>query len=453
MTRQGTAVLALALVLVAAPVAAQKHAASQNPLAVVFDASESACGYFSPTDPDKVFLALINASLGMIDPVTGNNVYLLQQNSEKQRPAKEIVVAPEDLRRTAELKYEGEPRRGGGCSPFNGYYSRLDAVLAPESPVYFADTIVLVTDAELTEKERAALQGAYSDWANQVYSGGQTPYAGFAFGQLRYSGRYFPTGQHEQKGGYEVNPHNRPLFIFWFARSATHLKEVQTLVTTVLGKSAEPGMQVQHLLPVLSTGVGLFKTPAQLAPPLNTLLASSKPLLFNKYDPGRANESLKHCLHASINEQGLQLLAQKVCDDGKPLFEGVTSIRYEVDFAQVPYLTVADAADPNGASLSWTLTPKDLGTQREFRLQSRFDERTLNLDGISKGVDNCAQFAKKSIPHGEAVEACTASLEGKTFQVDSLVGPMVISSRHVMAGALDPLNARRYQLGFVSKSR
>ncbi|MBK7768946.1 MAG: hypothetical protein IPI44_24760 [Sulfuritalea sp.] len=93
------------------------------------------------------------------------------------------------------------------CQPFNGVASNVELIFSPNSPTQDAESVLLITDAQLVEKDREKFVQGFSTWMRDAMAAGGQPYAGVALVEAEFAGRYFPvSGSPVTSSG----THNRP---------------------------------------------------------------------------------------------------------------------------------------------------------------------------------------------------------------------------------------------------
>ena len=457
--------------------AGHKSTPSSRGLHIVFDASASMCGYFSRNENNRTLLNLIKKSTTSLDAEAGNRVLLLRQAQPSAVSARDLVEAPANLQAVSEALVEssGSGLRPSRCSPFNGIGSNLELIFDWKAATRSADAIVLVTDAQLEEKDRTKFVQQFRDWARNASGNARPVYAGFASNQVPFWGIYFPVGDpspDRRKAGYSLDAHSRPLFLFWFARSEKQLATIKDLVgiLTLESNKQSPTAIVQHLLPSITSANSRFDQPPIVSGRLTDVLISKPTYDFKKHDPSRSTAILTNCLKTTIGEQQVRVTAANRCQDGKQLYDGVSSVSVTVPLRDNPYTTIRAADNKIHApgALVWTLSAKDVGEQR-FLLQfspTKARERQVRADlkNVSIDSDYCPeQPSRNSVqrnrdggvndqdPNGWQ-SMCTAKLFGRTYQFDVLSDLMLDRAEGLITEALEPLNRNSYTFVFeVSK--
>lgn len=428
----------------------------------VFDASESMCGYLSGDSAKNPLLSQIKMAVSAKNPEIGNRIYLLKQATKDNVDARrDIVEAPANLQTLAEQIKGVAVKKAAGCQPFNGVGSNIELIFAPTSPTQDADAILLVTDAQLVEKDREKFVQGFASWMRESLSNGGQPFAGVALVETEFSGRYFPVSPLSSKrppGGYLLGTHNRPLLMFWLAKSDKHLAKIQEAVSSFAPVALEKSKDAftQHLLPTLSLGSAAFQIKPDLKPPLSTLLGAKPKLDFQKYDKSREDVILSSCLHTSVAQDRIVLEVDAKCRDGKPFFDGVSAVNVSVPITPNKLFNTV-AKPPNDASVgavSLKLTSKSFGAQA-LALQhtlargagQQVDARTYSLDS-----DACDDKASGPAKGGVDVdESCTARLAAKTYQLDVLMAQLFERQGQATAQLLAPLNNMKYVIEFRQK--
>ena len=337
----------------------------------VFDASESICGYLSGDSAKNPLLSQIKMAVSAKNPEIGNRIYLLKQATKGSVDAhRDIVEAPANLQSLAEQIKGVAVKKSAGCEPFNGVDSNIELIFAPGSPTQDADAVLLITDAQLVEKDREKFVQGFASWMRDSLSDGGQPFAGVALVEAEFSGRYYPisfSGSKRPPSGYLLGTHNRPLLMFWLAKSDKHLAKIQEAVTNFAPSALEKSKDAvtQHLLPGLSLGASAFQIKPDLKPSLSALLAAKPRLAFQKYDKAREDVILSSCLHTSITQNRIVLEVDAKCRDGKPFFDGLTAVNVALPIA--PNRTFTTVAKPPNDTLtgavSLKLTNKSFGEQ------------------------------------------------------------------------------------------
>ena len=419
----------------------------------VFDASESICGYFAGPQVKNPLLALIKTAVSGKNPSVGNQVFLLKQ-TVKSKPvaSRDIVVAPADIQNLSLNLKSSETSKSTGCQPFNGVDSNIELIFDPKSPTQDADAVLLVTDAQLVNTDRDKFVDGYANWLQDNLSSGRLPYAGVAFVEVEFAGRYFPIAN--GKSAYSLGTHNRPLMLFWFAKSDKHLSQIQSVVSSFApdGLKKSKDAFIQHLWPTSSQELSGFQWKPNFNPPLSTLIPPNKqdPLIvanykFEKFDNGRVDIILENCLHTSVGEKGITVLADAKCKDGKNLFDGVTKIL--INFKTQANSGFSSSLKPNGkvGELNFILDRGKLGKSEPFELQHTLTDNSaskVDLKIYSLDTDNCDKLS---------MDQCRAFLAAKTYQLDVLFAQLFERQKQSSSRVLDTLNSAKYTIEFKSK--
>lgn len=428
-------------------------------LSVVIDASESMCGYYSPQERQAV-LALVRKGVVLTDQDAGNRLFLLKQaNSKSVDAARDIIEAPKNLQASADNLRGASERGGAACQPFNGAGSNLELIFDPKSATRQSHTMVLVTDAQLAEAAREKLLDGFTAWAMQARNAGETPSAGFAVASVPFKGRYFPVADPEPKrreGGYALPLHDRPLFVFWFARSDTYLPAIREFIDILAPAASQSDGKaaVQHLLPVLATGTGLFTQKWQAQPPLEQLVSVSfgPPSM---YDRSRSERIVRACISPPrMSGNRIEVVANKLCSDGKPLFEGFSSMDVVVTGTGNAYLKTSVVAAGGDKKPEFRISPQTVGKPVPFQLNAVLVEgaaRTASMRDRSVDSDFCRPVADAKA--GALDEACLAKLQSRTFQADVLAEQLIHRQQRVVGDLLAPLNKMPYTFVFSVKAK
>lgn len=405
----------------------------------VFDASESICGYLSGDSAKNPLLAQIKAAVSGKNPVIGNRIYLLKQTVKSSPDARrDVVEAPVDLQ-TKSLNIKNTPAaKGVACQPFNGVDSNIELIFSPNSPTQDAETILLITDAQLLEGDREKFVQGFSNWMRNSLAADGQPYAGVALVEAEFTGRYFPVSD-RVKPAYQLGRHNRPLLLFWLAKSDKHLALIQAAVSSFAPASLEKSKDAftQHILPVPSLGLDGFQVKPDFNPPLSTLLQNKPKFDFQKYDKGRADIILSSCLHTALEKNRIVVQADTKCRDGKPLFDGVTAINVAMPVAPNKLFTTSMKAGGTPGLVSFKLTSQSFGKQ-PFELRhvlAGSTENKVDLKPFSLDTDLCVSAD---------ADACTLKLAAKTHQLDVLFAQLFERQEHATAHLLDALNSAKY---------
>lgn len=411
----------------------------------VFDASESICGYLSGDSAKNPLLAQIKAAVSGKNPGIGNRIYLLKQTVKSNVDAKrDVVEAAADLQTQSLNVKGGGAAKGVACQPFNGVASNIELIFSHNSPTRDAESVLLITDAQLVEENREKFVHGFSDWMRDALATGGQPYAGVALVEAEFAGRYFPVSDPDHKrakGGYLLGTHNRPLMLFWFAKSDKHLALIQAAVSSFAPAALEKSKDAftQHILPVASLGLDGFQVKPNFNPPLSALLQNKPKFEFQKYDKGRADIILGSCLHTTVEKSRILIQADTKCKDGKPLFDGVTAINVSIPVAANKLFTTSMKGGGAPGLVSFKLTSQSFG-QQPFELRhvpasangSRVDMKAYSLD-----TDACP---------GADAEACTHKLAAKAYQLDVLFAQLFERQEHATEHLLDALNAVKYSV-------
>lgn len=429
-------------------------------LSVIVDASESMCGYYSPEGRQTV-LALVRKGVVLTDQDAGSRLFLLKQTASRSvDAAHDIVEAPKNLQALAENMRGASERGGAACQPFNGAGSNLELIFDPKSVTRHSHTMVLVTDAQLGEAAREKFLDGFTAWAMKATTSGETPSAGFAVSSVPFKGRYFPEADPDPKRrerGYALPEHDRPLFVFWFADSEKFIPAIREFIDILapVAAQAEGKAAVQHLLPVLATGGGLFTQKWQAQPTLEQLVSVNFGPL-SMYDKSRSDRTVRACISPpKVSGNRIEILANKVCGDGKPFFDGFSSMDVTIVGTGNIYIkTSVIAADGESKKPEFRISPQTVGKPVAFQLRGVLAEgtsQTASMRERSVNSDFCRPVAGAKA--GVADEACLARLQGKTFQADVLADQLIHRQQRIVGDLLVPLNKAQYSFVFTVKNR
>ena len=459
--------------------AAQSSPTSRKPppverkgLAVVFDASESACGYLVPGDEGRKVLELVKLSAAQRDPLAGHRIWLLKQTAKNSSvAARDVVEAAENLQSQVQVLAEKSTKSGKQCAPFDGVDSNLSLIFDPQAATANAQAMVLVTDAQLEAGDREKFVANFISWATAAQGDGAVPYAGVALISSPFSGRYYPISEPDAKrksAGYELLQHRRPLLLMWFARDAKLLPKIRAMVNALGGAASLSGDRgfVQHWLPLPATGEAWLNTGFSMPEALPQLIDVKPNLMFKQVaaeGSGRSRQILADCLAVEVREKEVRLEAKSECADGKPLFDGVVNIVVSFPIKPNAYYQVqpsgakVDAAKP---ILEWTLNNKSFG-KGPFQLnavpvaavKTAVDAKKFTVDS-----DHCAapgaNSAKQVGTNGAAIdkEKCVDLLDGKTIQLDVFMTLMQTRGKPVTDALLSSLSKQTFEISFAQRS-
>jgi hypothetical protein len=409
----------------------------------VFDASESICGYLSGDSAKNPLLAQIKAAVSGKNPGIGNRIYLLKQQVKSSVDAeRDVIEAAADLQTQSLNVKGGGTAKGVGCQPFNGVASNIELIFSPNSPTRDADAVLLITDAQLVEKDREKFVQGFDTWMKDTLATGGQPYAGVALVEAEFAGRYFPVSDDDSKrakSGYQLGTHNRPLLLFWLAKSDKHLRLIQTAVSNFAPAALEKSKDAftQHILPVASLGQDGFQMKPDFNPPLSALLQNKPKFEFQKFGKVRADIILGSCLHTTVEKNRILFQADTKCKDGNPLFDGVASINVSIPVAANRLFSTTMKAGGAPGLVSFTLTSQSF-KQQSFELHhvpaptkgNRMDLRAYSIDR-----DTCDSVD---------AEACTQKLAAKTYQLDVLLEQLFDRQKLATEQLLVTLNSAKY---------
>lgn len=439
-------------------------------LAIIVDASESICGYFSTGDNDKRLAALIKSSMAFRDPEANHRIYLLkQQTKDAVVASRDVVEAAPNLQAQALGLTEKSVKSGAACAPFNGIGSNLELIFDASAPSASAEGLLLITDGQMEERFREEFVKGFVAWANKTQADGAVPYAGIALVQSQFAGRYYPVADPDAKrrvAGYELPAHKRPLLLMWFTRTPTLVPKLRAMVDSLGGAKALVGDQgfVQHLLPLPAAGEAWLSANFSLADQLPALL-DTKPLIEVKAtDTSRSSKVVADCLRAIVMDKTIVMEAPQTCADGKPLFDGVAEILVRFKINSNPFYQVrVKGAAPNAAPvITWRLNPRAFG-------DSSFQLAATPIDGgkvsavaskFSVDSDHCpmSTAGDKKSPSTEAprtpawIEACLDRLDGRAYQLDVLLEMLLARGQVTSNDLLSPLANRAFTFSFKQRS-
>ena len=439
-------------------------------LAVVFDASESTCGYLVPNDSQRKLLGLIKKSVAQRDPDANHRIYLLKQQSKNSIDAqRDIIEAPANLQALSEVLADKADKQGQSCAPFNGVGSNLELIFDSQSATASSRSMLLVTDGQFLEKDREKFVQGFVAWAADTVSKGAVPYAGVALTEAPFSGRYFSVTEPVAKlreAGYQLPLHSRPLMVFWFARGEAQLPRIKEIITTLGVPAAESdagGFQ-HHLLPLPATGAAWLETRFGVSALELTTLVNPKPTLdIKKFDVSRSNTVIAECLRSTVLPQGIVIDTPSKCGDGKPLFDGVSEIVARFKLATFPFYSIRVQGDTgNGEpSIAWRLTSKAFGDS-PFRLQASAlpaGTKQSLYAAYSVDSDHCTASQLKYVNLNKpaalagttAPPNCVEKLDGKTYQLDVLLDQMLNRREAASKQLLSSFGASPFMFSFRSK--
>ena len=426
-------------------------------LHVVFDASASMCGYFnkaSDSTQRNALLDLVKRSWIMRNPALGNEVFVLQQERGKSVDARrDIKLAPPTFLAESEVLAEKGGTKGSTCSPYNGSASNLELIFDKSSWTARAEAIILVTDAQLEDKDRERFVQVATEWAQSVATQGGQPYAGVSISQRPFSGVYYPISDpsaQRKKSGYLLKPHDRPLVMFWFSRSDKHLKQIAELakVLAPLSQIKYKKAAVQNILPALSVDYTWLDEPERINAALKKVLSDKIELQITKVDSGRSDFILGQCARRTIVDSRILVEIASRCRDGKPFFEGLA----KATLATKPAANRAVSIKPIGMPddyFRWPLRPgmkdssfalKDIAVIQPYG-------STAALKDFSIDSDYCPESAKTKRSEEPAREgACENKLAGRTYQFDVLIQSLTTRTEPIARELLRPLMEAHYTL-------
>lgn len=418
-------------------------------LSMVFDGSGSMCSYFLPNDQQRLLLSLIKQAMIMRNPDSGIQVLTLRQkNKTKVSASADLVPVAANFQAQAEILAQLGKTSAGGCSPFDGIGSNLELIFDTQANIVNSKAIVLVTDAQIKEADRDVFLNGYQSWAAQAIKEGKVPYAGYVLAQTGFEGTYYSIAEPDSQlraTGYKLPRHSRPLALFWFAKGEDQLASITTLAN-IFGKSQTI---VQQLLPtVQAIALPLKIQPFVSSASLEQLLVNSGQLTkVQLFDNSRSEKVILPCVKSSIQMDNkiLQLQAQLTCADTRPLWDGVTSVKYGM---QLKSMAPSIQYKIDG----WTYNEKSKNF--ELTIDRQFKEKSFNIipslsqnqeDGrislMNWSVDS--DFCPKT---NDGQKACLAQLHGKTYQLDTLSQQLVSRSRSALQMLLEPVAKATFQI-------
>ncbi|MFZ2405565.1 MAG: hypothetical protein WAW41_10540 [Methylobacter sp.] len=425
---------------------ASQPAIAQNGLHYVFDASKSMCGYLPGDASTNPLLEQIKLVVNTNRPEEGDRIFLLRQavkNSDDA--ARDIVEAPANLHDRAQ-----HVRGGNNCYPFSGAFSNIELIFAPNSPTREADAVLLITDAQIVEGDRNKFVEKFSSWMQESLKNNVHPLAGVALVQAKFSGHYFPISSFKKQKSYLLDMHNRPLLMFWMAKSDKHLARIQDAVSKFAPETLQNSHNafIQHLLPSLALKLNAFQSKPKFKPSLAELLDKPK-FIFTKYDKSRVDSILNGCIRSTVEQDRIILWSNATCQDGKPLFEGVSSISVSFHIKSNSLL-LSTAGTSNNVKLenqmkgdvSFTFTNKSFGVKQAFGLNHALNDANNKIPSseYSLKTDTCPVIAK-----------CTAELAGKTYQLETLFAQLFDRQALATAQLLAPLNNVKYTIELTQR--
>lgn len=437
-------------------------------LAVVFDASESICGYFGASNTDRKLLDLVKWSTAQRDPDANHRIFLLKQQVKNvQLAARDLVEASANLQAQSQLLAEQPSKSGAKCAPFNGVGSNLELIFDPTAPNARAQGTVLITDGQMKAKDRDAFVKGFVAWATQVQADGMIPYAGVALIQTQFAGRYYSETEPDEKrrvAGYELPVHTRPLLIMWFVRGAALVPMVRGMIDAIGGSKTLSGDQgfVQHLLPLPTDGEAWLTSSFNLPLQLRSFVETKPAYEFKLNDKDRSTKVLNDCLSAVVSETSIAIEASQTCADGKPLFDGVAEIIARFNIPSKPHFHVrVKGASPTSAPvLAWRLDTRAYGDSlfQFVASSSGADKVGGAVAKFSVDSDHCVINARSEKNVGSAastastIESCVDRLDGKTYQLDILLNQLLNRRQPVSEAMLAPFADRKFTFTFKQRA-
>ncbi len=408
----------------------------------IFDASESMCGYLTGDSARNPLLNQIRMAVSGRNPEIGNRIFLIKQSIRGRLDARrDIVEAPANFQTIAEQIRSVETKTAALCEPFSGVDANLELMFSPNSPTQDADAVLIISDAQLVEIDRERFVQAFSVWMRDALANGGQPYAGVALVEAEFKGRYFPISMRDQS--YTLGSHNRPLLMFWLAKSDKHLAKIKEAVNAFAPTALERTKDAftQQLLPSLALGPAAFMTKADFKPPLSEILSARAKLDFQKTDKGREDIILRSCLRPVITQDRVILEVNSRCRDGRPIFDGVSAIVVTLPFMPNS-LFETNAKPPNDAvasAVSFRLTSKSFGEQPFELKHTLMGDSKYKIDASPYSVspDSCNGLERVG-------EACTVKLAAKTYQLDMLFSQLFGRQTQATSQLLSPLNSMKY---------
>lgn len=414
-------------------------------VSIVFDGSGSMCGYFTPNDSNRVLLNLIQEAMIARGSSSGVQVFSLRQKTKNQVNAKvDLALVNANFQTQAEILDQQGKKTANGCAPFDGIGSNLELIFSPQTEVSNSNVIALITDAQLQDADRDLFLKGYEEWVKRSIKEGKVPYAGYIVTQANFEGAYYSVAEPNPKLkaiGYNLAKHNRPLALFWLAKGEESLSAIYGLAKAF--SSGKP--IVQHLLPFTqASSLPLKGASFSSTMSLSQLLVDAGRISFiQRYDSDRSESVIRSCLKASIQNDMLLLQAKPSCADNKPLWEGVTSIKYSIQAKSIAPNTqiVFDGWTYNSKSQSFELTLDRLFKESAIKVSPTLlaQESRVNLVNWSTTSDFCPEIDKK-------IKECLNQLQGKTYQLDILSQQLTNRAKPVSQALLLPLQNAAFRI-------
>ena len=442
-----TFIAAIFAFLVALPSSAPAAVEGKQPkLAIIFDGSGSMCGYFLPNDPARILQNLIKQAMILRNPSEGINVLSLRQKNDSKVSAQaDLAPVAANFQAQAEVLSQLGKAGAGSCAPFDGRGSNLELIFDPQSGVLNSQAIVLVTDAQMKDKDRDTFLQGYDNWAMQTIKEGKVPYSGYVMAQSDFEGAYFSVAEPDRKiqaSGYRLGLHKRPLALFWFAKGEEQLPAIATLATAF----AKSKPVVQNLLPfVQSDALPLKIQHFSVALGLDQLLINSGQLTQAQlFDSDRSKKALLSCVKPSIldDRKTLSIQVKNACADTRPLWDGLTSLKYGVQLInQVP--AVQYRMD------GWDYNEKT--HFHEMTIDRQLKEISFTITPMLRPEDSRTSLVNWSVdsdfcPHHKNAQGCLQLLNGKTYQLDVLSQHLARRSRPASQKLIEPIGTMTFQI-------
>ncbi|MBK7677431.1 MAG: hypothetical protein IPJ27_23270 [Candidatus Accumulibacter sp.] len=193
-------------------------------VSVVLDASVSMCGYWQNEAEQQSGRTAYTA---LLDALT--TTLFSHQNSRVFEHAMESRTDAAARTGRGSLR---EYLRVDKC-PFKGRYTDLSRVLNDER-IMSAETVLLITDAILTDNERRSLANSYSRWISD-FQKPRRSVADAASGVIGirsdFNGRYYRETEAgtTAQGSFDLVRFSRPFYVFWWSKGPSHTSVVSKL--------------------------------------------------------------------------------------------------------------------------------------------------------------------------------------------------------------------------------
>lgn len=412
---------------------------------IVFDSSGSMCGFLKGQDHGAAFLNLIKEADNLNLPGQPAKLFLLRQMTrDNPSPQKDIQPALPEFLTIATNSATARPQPQ--CTPFTGQDTNLDLMFDEKSTLINADTVILISDALLSEKNHDSFLSKMAAWVSRDAA---TPHIGMAIAPFSFGGRYYPIGDPNpsaRKHGYALDNHKRPLVLFWFTREPRHLPHIQKLINALHKSQAKPGI-VQHFLPEVTQGEkGFINHSDKLADILDHTNFIVKP---TSHRSKREVNNIKSCFNSSVNNDRLLLIANRQCE-GQPIFSGVT--QFDVSFASKQQ-SGEYSLDSSGKMLlnkmqfRWQIGPQNIGKPEPFTITRKPALADLaKFADYSIDSDFCTNDEIKLIAGSE--NRCVQKLQNHTFHLETLTSKLAGFSRRYLQAKSTTRTTAPYQFEF-----